>query len=132
MENRDGELFTTVYHKPSYEPYYLPFNRIYPLHIKKNIPFVMLLRAIRYCSSFQAYLDERAKLRMTLLLNKYPGESISQQLNRVLSKFNIKQTLTSGNYDIIRQTIINSPTQEKALVDYSRTIFVHFTYCSNM
>ncbi|CAF4386938.1 unnamed protein product, partial [Rotaria sordida] len=32
----------------------------------------MLLRAIRYCSSFQVYLDEREKLRMALLLNKYP------------------------------------------------------------
>ncbi|CAF4008240.1 unnamed protein product [Rotaria sordida] len=44
MENRDGVLFTTVYQKPSYEPYYLPFNSIHPLHMKKNIPFTMLLR----------------------------------------------------------------------------------------
>ncbi|CAF4191704.1 unnamed protein product [Rotaria sordida] len=46
MENRDGTLFTTVYQKPSYEPYYLPFNSIHPLHMKKNIPFTMLLRTI--------------------------------------------------------------------------------------
>ncbi|CAF4203886.1 unnamed protein product, partial [Rotaria sordida] len=31
MENRDGVLFTTVYQKPSYEPYYLPLNSIHPL-----------------------------------------------------------------------------------------------------
>ncbi|CAF5101003.1 unnamed protein product, partial [Rotaria sp. Silwood1] len=41
MENRDGELFTTVYQKPSYEPYYLPFDSIHPLHMKKNIIFTM-------------------------------------------------------------------------------------------
>ncbi|CAF1074706.1 unnamed protein product [Rotaria sordida] len=69
IENKDGQLFTTVYYKPSYEPYYLPFNSIHPMHMKKNIPFTILLRAIRYCSIFQAYLDEREKLRMALLLN---------------------------------------------------------------
>ncbi|CAF1535654.1 unnamed protein product, partial [Rotaria sordida] len=30
IENQDGQLFTTVYVKPSYEPYYLPFNSIHP------------------------------------------------------------------------------------------------------
>jgi hypothetical protein len=41
---------------------------------KKNIHFSMLLRAIRCCSTFKAYLYEREKLRMVLLLNKYPGK----------------------------------------------------------
>ncbi|CAF5048907.1 unnamed protein product, partial [Rotaria magnacalcarata] len=43
MENKDGKLLTSVYQKPSYEPYYLPFNSIHPLHMKKNIPYIMLL-----------------------------------------------------------------------------------------
>ncbi|CAF4004594.1 unnamed protein product [Rotaria sordida] len=59
MENRDGQLFTTVYYKPSYEPYYLPYNSVHPTHMKKNIAFAMLLRAIRYCSTFDAYIKER-------------------------------------------------------------------------
>jgi len=42
VENKNGQLITKVYHKPSYEPYYLPFNSIHPLHMKKNIPFSML------------------------------------------------------------------------------------------
>ncbi len=37
MENKAGELYTTVYHKPSYEPYYLPFNSVHSLYMKKNI-----------------------------------------------------------------------------------------------
>ncbi|CAF1500710.1 unnamed protein product [Rotaria sp. Silwood1] len=64
IENQDGQLFTTIFQKASYEPYYLPFNSIHPLHMKKNIIFTMLFRAIRYCSSFQTYLNEREKLRM--------------------------------------------------------------------
>ena len=132
VENQDSKLFTTVYQKPSYEPYYLPFNSIHPLHMKKNIPFTMLLRAIRYCSTFQTYLNEREKLRMALLLNKYSNKFIEEQFNNVLSKFHINQPLSYNNYNEYRQKIINSPIKEKISVDYGKTMFVHFTYCSNM
>ncbi|CAF4979240.1 unnamed protein product [Rotaria sp. Silwood1] len=47
---------------------------VYSMHMKKNIPFEMLIRAIKYYSTFEAYLCECEKLRMALLLNKYPGE----------------------------------------------------------
>ncbi|CAF3338582.1 unnamed protein product [Rotaria socialis] len=86
IENQDGQLLTTVYQKPSYESYYLPFNSIHPLNMKKNIIYTMLLRAVRYCSTFQAYLNECEKLRMTLLANKYPNKFIDEQINQVLLK----------------------------------------------
>ncbi|CAF1097599.1 unnamed protein product [Adineta ricciae] len=132
IENQDGQLFTKVYHKPSYEPYYLPFNSVHPIHMKKNIPFTMLLRAIRYSSTFQIYLNEREKLRMALLINKYPNTFIEKQFNKLFIKYKIQQPLTVDNYNICRDQIINSPIQIKAPVDYGHTMFVHFTYCSNM
>jgi hypothetical protein len=132
MDNQEGELVTSVYHKPSHEPYYLPFNSIHPLHMKKNIPFAMLLRGIRYCSTFRSYIHERESLRMALLLNKYPSQFIDQQFSRVLQKFNINQPLDFNNYEAFRHKVINAPIQEKQLIDYGKTIFVHFTYCSNM
>ncbi|CAF4157079.1 unnamed protein product, partial [Rotaria magnacalcarata] len=132
MENRDGQLYTTVFQKPSYEPYYLPFNSIHPLHMKKNISFAMLLRAIRYCSTFQSYLNEREKLRMALLLNKYPNKIIDEQFDNVLVKFDINEPLTSINYNRSRQKIIDSPIKEKLSVNYDKSIFVHFTYCTSM
>ncbi|CAF1443387.1 unnamed protein product, partial [Rotaria sordida] len=73
----------------------------------------MLLRAIRYCSSFQVYLDEREKLRMALLLNKYPNKFIDEQFNNVLIKLNIDQSLNNINYNIFRQQVINAPIKEK-------------------
>lgn len=97
MENKDGKLLTSVYHKP-----------------------------------FDAYLDERAKLRMDLLLNKYPGQFIDQQFNRVLFKFRINESPSTHNYKLYRKNIINSPIQVKIPVDDNKAIFVHFTYCSNM
>jgi len=134
IENNNGQLFTKVYHKPSYEPYFLPFNSIHPTHMKKNIPFVMLLRGIKYCSTFEEYINEREKTRMALLLNKYPGNFINIQFNRVFRKHGIDQSLTNENYNIIREKIINTPTrkEEKIIINYGKMMFVHFTYCSNM
>ncbi|CAF3091932.1 unnamed protein product [Rotaria sp. Silwood2] len=131
-ENRDGTLFTAVYQKPSYEPYYLPSNSIPPLHMKKNIPFIMLLRTIRYCSTFQTYLSERENLRMASLLNKYPNKIIEQQFNNVLLKFNIDQPLTINNYNKYRQNVLDSPYKEPTGIDYDKVLFIHFTYCSSM
>ncbi|CAF1139748.1 unnamed protein product [Rotaria sordida] len=130
--NQDGQLITKVYQKPSYEPYYLPFNSIHPLHMKKNIIFTILLRAIRYCSTFQDYLNEREKLRMALLLNKYPNKFIDEQFNNILSKLNIIQPLTCSNYADYRQRVIDYPIKVIVPVDYGKTISVHFTYCSSM
>ena len=132
MENHDGELITKVYQKSSYEPYYLPFNSTHPKHMKKNIPYAMLLRAIRYCSTFQAYLDERSKLKIALLPNKYPGKFIDQQCIHMLQNFNIDKPLTTNNYNALRQKVINTPLKEKVPIDYSKIMFVHFTYCLNM
>jgi len=132
IENQNGQLFTTVYHKPSYEPYYLPFNSVHPLHMKKNIPFAMILRAMRYCSTLQGYLAERGKLRTALLLNKYPNKLIDQQFNRLLQRFDINEILTINNYNTYRQKVINSPIQIRPPTDHGITMFVHFTYCSNM
>ncbi|CAF3721829.1 unnamed protein product [Rotaria sp. Silwood1] len=92
----------------------------------------MLLRAIRYCSTLEAYFEERGKLRMALLLNKHPGQFIDQQFNAGLRKFNIQGILTIKNYYSIRQKVINTSIKEKLPIDYSTKIFVHFTYCSNM
>jgi len=132
MENQDGTLFTSVYHKPSYEPYYLPFNSVHPLHMKKNIPFAMLLRAVRYCSTFETYQRERDHLKMALLMNRYPSQFIDQQFNRVFYKYKIEQSVNIINYKYIRQQIIDSRIKAKEPIDYGQTMFIHFTYCSNI
>jgi hypothetical protein len=127
IKNQDGNLITSVYHKPSHEPYYLPFNSIHPLHIKKNIPFMMLLRAIRYCSTLQGHLDERGELKMDLLVNNYPAKFIDQQFDHMLQKFNINEPLTINNYDTLRQRVIDTSYEEKVAIDYKKTLFVHFS-----
>lgn len=132
MENKEGRLITKVHHKPSYEPYYLSFSIVHPMHMKTNIPFAMLLRAIRYCSSFQLFLNERKSLRMALLLNKYPNQLVTSQFLRVREKFKIQNELTAENHEEHRLQILMAPTEDKIQVDYEKNLFVHFTYCSSI
>ncbi|CAF4166889.1 unnamed protein product [Rotaria magnacalcarata] len=132
IENKNGVLFTEVYHKPSYESYYFPFNSIHPIHMKKHIPFEMLIRAIKYCSTFEAYLYEREKLRMALLLNKYPGEFLEKQFNHVFQKYDINQSISNKNYSALREKIVYADKKAKITIDYNKTMFVHFTYYLNM
>ena len=100
--------------------------------MKKNIPFAILLRAIRYCASFQFYIDERESLRMALLLSRYPSQFITEQFDRALLKFGINEPLALSNYKNLRKQIIDKPRKDRALVEYEKHLLVHFSYCSSM
>lgn len=113
IENINGQTFTRVYHKPSCEPYYLPFNSVHPKHMKKNIPFAILLR-------------------MALSLNRYPDQFIDGQFHRLFQTLGIHHILTEDNYDQYRQKIIVGLIQPKPPINHGTSMFVHFTYYSNM
>jgi hypothetical protein len=100
--------------------------------MKKNIPFAMLIRAIRYCSTFHLFIQEKESLRLALMLNKYPNKFIEEQFNRVFHKFQINEQISIQNYGRIRESIVGQPDQERLPVDYEKHIFVHFTFCSSM
>ena len=132
LTNDHGKLVTNVYHKPSYEPYYLPFKSIHPMHMKKNIPFAMLIRAIRYCSTFHLFVKERESLRVALLLNKYPASLIQEQFDKVLLPFQTDGQMSIHNYNNVRQQVISSLQKEKVDTNYETNLFIHFTYCLSM
>jgi hypothetical protein len=69
IENRNGSLFTSVYHKEAAEPHVLPFVSDHPRHMFNNIIQGALFRAIRYPSTIEAFDEERRTLEITLLYN---------------------------------------------------------------
>lgn len=71
LMNNNGILSTSVYHKPTAEPYVVPFISDHPRHVFSNVVQTALTRAIRYSSSFQAYEHERRTIKLTLLYNGY-------------------------------------------------------------
>ncbi len=71
-----------VYRKLAAQPYILPFHSSHPLHIFKNIPFSAMLRATCICSHVEDLKEEIQKIRIILLLNKYPSNFIDKHINR--------------------------------------------------
>ncbi|CAF4492329.1 unnamed protein product, partial [Didymodactylos carnosus] len=137
IKNNSGHLVTSVFHKPSHEPYYLPFSSIHAFHIKRNIPFGALIRAIGYSSTYMLYMKERAYNQMALFLNGYRDEFIEKQFNRAFEKFDIP-SLTEANYDHSRTKVLkaffestNNPLNI-AQIDYEKTMLFHFTYTEGM
>jgi len=69
LENKNGVLATSVYHKEAAEPYLVPFNSDHPRHIFKNIIDTALLRAMRSSSTLTAFNKEQRSIKLMLLYN---------------------------------------------------------------
>jgi hypothetical protein len=82
ITNDNGQLRTKVYHKPTAEPYYLPYTSDHPHRYHRNIPYSVLLRAARLCSDVDDFNQERHRLDVSLLLSDYPPKLISNEFLR--------------------------------------------------
>lgn len=133
LENRGGRLVSEVFHKPSHEPYYLPFSSIHAHHIMKNIPFGALVRAIRYSSEYDSFRHEEARITLSLLLNGYPLRFILNQFKRVFLTFECT-TPTQHNYSQTRKVVLASTEThaKKASIDFEVNILCHFSFCKGM
>ena len=71
VTNNNGVLSTSVYHKPTAEPYVVPFTSDHPRHVFRNIVKTKLTRAVRYSSTFEAFENERRSIKLMFLYNGY-------------------------------------------------------------
>lgn len=133
LENKEGRLVTGVFHKTSHEPYFLPFQSTHVHHIKKNIPFAALVRAIRYSSTYDAFKREESHISMSLLLNGYPSRFILRQFERVPQTFQCP-TLKRDNYSDIRKVMLAAVDNngKKAKLNFKDNILCHFSFCKGM
>jgi hypothetical protein len=69
VENQNGKLATSVYHKTAAEPYLVPYSSDHPRHIFTNIIGTALLRALRYSSTWSTFNCERRSVQLMLLYN---------------------------------------------------------------
>ena len=67
--NHNGILSTSVYYKPTSEPYVVPFISDHPRHVFGNVIQTALTRAIQYSSTLETYEQERRHIKLTLLYN---------------------------------------------------------------
>ena len=69
LANMNGTLQTSVYHKPTAEPYLVPFISDHSRHVFVNIIHNHLTHALRYSSTLEAFNYERRYIKLMLLYN---------------------------------------------------------------
>ncbi len=70
INNDNGTLTSSVYHKRSAEPAVVSFLSDHPRHVFRNVIHTALMRAVRYSSTFEAFNNERRSIRLMLLYNR--------------------------------------------------------------
>ena len=128
---------TKVFRKLAAQPYILPFNSAHPPHVTKNIPFSALLRAVRICSHRDNLAEEIEKVRITLLLNKYPPFFIDKHFKRffdVLTGQRDSKLLLGENHSIFRDKVLDPKwnKKEKEGINFNKDILLHFTYTPSL
>jgi hypothetical protein len=116
ITNENGQLRTSIFHKPTAEPYILPYTSDHPHHIHRNIPYAALLRAARLCSHINDFNTERIRIDISLLLNVYPPYFITKQFNRFFHLNNALPVLNQLNQEVyhrLHQTLLHQPTRRE-------------------
>ncbi|CAF1683791.1 unnamed protein product, partial [Rotaria magnacalcarata] len=130
LTNKNGILSTSVYHKPSAEPYVTPFISDHPRHVFSNIIKTSIERAIRYSSTFEAFNYERRYIKLMLLYNElfsYPSTFIENELHKYFSEYISKSPFLSliddeQKYFLLRKEILGQPTPRQTQVAMSAAL----------
>ncbi|CAF5036569.1 unnamed protein product [Rotaria sp. Silwood1] len=69
IENNNGHLKISIYHKSASKPYILPYESDQTRHIHANIICTALVQAARSCSNMEDFDMERLSMEMILLYN---------------------------------------------------------------
>ena len=125
VDNNQGKLKTTVFHKPAAEPYIVPFLSDHPRHVHRNTIKGALFRAGRLCSNVQDFDRERLNIELTLLLNGYPPRFVSYHFKRFFEQNNATSLMLQLDDDVykeLHQQLILRPTRRER--EQEETVFV--------
>ncbi|CAF3955131.1 unnamed protein product [Rotaria sp. Silwood1] len=146
IENDNGHLRTSIYHKSASEPYILPYESDHPRHLHINIIHTGLVRAARLCSTVEDFDMERLSLEMILLVNGYPPEFIRRHMTSFFIKYdamNVCTELTNELYQQLHHTLLYKETRremetkiqrednlisKKKKYEHKNEIYLHYTF----
>ncbi|CAF1172443.1 unnamed protein product [Rotaria sordida] len=123
LNNNNGVLVSSVYHKLAAEPCLLSFLSDHPRHVFRNVIQTLLMRAILYPSTFEAFNEERRRIRLTLLLNGYPSKYINTQFHEFFTKYlSISSSIlplidNEQQFFIIREKLLAQPSIGQMIVN---------------
>jgi hypothetical protein len=124
IQNHNEQLATSVLHKPTAEPYILPYTSDHPCHVHRNIPYAALLRAARICSNVHEFTIQRIRIDMSLLLNDYPPAFITKHVSRFFEQYNAQSVLKQLNeqdYYKLHQKLLHQPTRRQKQLQTTTT-----------
>ncbi|CAF1320682.1 unnamed protein product [Rotaria sp. Silwood1] len=84
VENNNGYLKISIYHKSASEPHILPYESDRARHIHANIIYTALVQAARSCSNMEDFDMERLSTEMILLVKGYPPKFIQHYIKNIL------------------------------------------------
>ncbi|CAF3740592.1 unnamed protein product, partial [Rotaria sp. Silwood1] len=103
IENNNGHLKISIYHKSASEPYILPYESDHPRHIHANIIYIALVRAARNCSNVEDFDIERLSIDMILLINAYPSKFIQHHIKKFFVKYDSMSVWAELNSEVYQQ-----------------------------
>ena len=116
VQNDNGQLTTSVFYKPTAEPYILPYTSDHPRHVHRTIPYAALLRAARIYSTVYDFTIERIRIDMSLLLNDYPPAFITKHIGQFFEEYNpqsVFKQLNEQDYSKLHQKLLHQPTRRE-------------------
>ncbi|CAF1655043.1 unnamed protein product [Adineta ricciae] len=121
LTNNNGILQTSVYHKPTTEPYVVPFTSDHHPYIYANMIQTALARAVRYSSTFEAFNQEKRQIKLMFLYNGYSSSYIEDQFHKYfLGYINeaafIPVVTEMTQFFLLRQKMLAQPTARQTQV----------------
>jgi hypothetical protein len=140
IENRHGQLYTSIYHHPSNmeKKYSMPYVVDHTKFSHRHWFRSALIRAVRFCSNVDDFLQERIYLEMACLMNGYSNQFIETQLKHFYHYFNattIRFSMNQMIYNKFRDRLLRfideqriNWKQAQELEAHERVIYLDYFY----
>ncbi|CAF1550694.1 unnamed protein product, partial [Adineta ricciae] len=107
LENKNGNLYTYMYHDPTIQPFLLPYIAHHPRLGHRQWFRFALIRAGLYCVCYEDFEEERVHIEITFLANGYSLAFVQDQLKQFLIRLNPSSgeqpmDLNRGTYTSLR------------------------------
>ena len=116
FENRNGTLYTNVYHDNNTCQYALPYAITNPKDVHSHWLRSALIRAVRYCTHVNDFNRERIHLEIACLSTGYPLEFFEERLQHFYIHFDAQSLRTSLDqkiYNRLRHRLFNFISEQK-------------------
>lgn len=121
IENRQGQLYTRVSHPSStVRPSLLPYVVDHAQSSHRQWFRWALIRAVRFCSNVDDFIQERISLEMACLANGYSSRFVETQLTRLFQDFDARSmrfVRDPALYDQLRRRCFDFIDKQRSHLD---------------